>query len=198
MAKVQDKAQGEAQILRHFLNSYVQTWDALNSALCTGQTLYRSPPLEGSYVYALLSPDMGKIIYVGKGTGRRMFHHVRDVRRGHVSGLKKYKAIRDLIENGLEPVPVILMKGLSSRQALTLERLVIGLIGRVNLSNSLPGEGDRWEIAYQKVYPVYKGMGNVCAWLRSANVTPDRWSSIALAIEAVKRGYGFIQEMRHA
>lgn len=54
------------------------------------------------YVYHLIDPRDGVIFYVGKGSGRRMTAHERDVKAGRPSHNKlKDARIRDILDAGL-------------------------------------------------------------------------------------------------
>src|SRR5690348_9647048 len=56
------------------------------------------------YVYQLIDPRDGAVFYVGKGSGDRMFQHVRDAKRGRVSNEAKTRRILDILEGGVEPI----------------------------------------------------------------------------------------------
>ena len=42
----------------------------------------------GFYVYGLIDPDTKSMFYIGKGSGNRVFMHVRDAIEGDESSLK--------------------------------------------------------------------------------------------------------------
>lgn len=127
-----------------FVKAYLDCGCATEAAGRSGITFQMVCPDEGAYVYLLLCPELQSIIYVGKGRGRRMLHHVRDAKAGRISGTKKHKAIVAFIEAGLEPVAVVIASGLEDDKALELEKQVMLRIGRDRLSNTAPGQGSGW------------------------------------------------------
>jgi hypothetical protein len=58
-----------------FAREYLRGFNATAAAKRTGIAFARTPPASGSYVYLLLYPDERQIIYIGKGTRRRMLNH---------------------------------------------------------------------------------------------------------------------------
>ena len=125
-----------------FARAYVETGNASEAAEAADVFLSVIPPVDGrAYVYLLLCPDMQQVIYVGKGRGNRMRHHVRDARRGKVSGTKKHNAIVAFLERGETPVPVVFQCGLSDREAYQTEKALIAKIGHERLSNTAAGRG---------------------------------------------------------
>jgi hypothetical protein len=123
-----------------FVAEYLIDLNATQAAIRAGITLSPRPPAERFYVYFLLDAEEHKILYVGKGTQYRMFCHVRDVRSGKVSGLKKHQIIKQELALGRAPAPCVFAAGMTSEQALVLERALIRALGPENLSNSRTGE----------------------------------------------------------
>jgi hypothetical protein len=88
-----------------------------------------------AYVYALVDPRNGKIFYVGKGRGNRVFDHVRDAiakyKDDAVDKKKmsmKVRTIRQIIADGLEVKYYILKHGMANREALRVESALIDLL----------------------------------------------------------------------
>lgn len=123
-----------------FLAIYKYCEDAGKAARLAGLELKEAKRGVAAYVYYLLDPDRARVLYVGKGCGARMHHHVRDVRNGVISGTKKHVHLDQLLRAGKQPVPVIFCEGLTDNDALSLEGALIEWIGTVNLLNSNPGE----------------------------------------------------------
>lgn len=92
----------------------------------------------GFYVYLYVDPRDNKPFYVGKGTGNRAFAHLADT-----SESPKVERIRQLIEEGYEPVIELLAFGLDEQTAFKMEAAAIDLIGFDNLTNKVVGHGAR-------------------------------------------------------
>ena len=90
------------------------------------------------YVYLYIDPRDGEVFYVGKGTGNRCFHHLKDVRESD-----KAARIAEIRKAGLEPCIEVLKYGLSEQQALLVEATAIDLLEVDNLTNGVRGHGSR-------------------------------------------------------
>lgn len=89
----------------------------------------------GCYVYRLIDPRNNKTFYVGKGTGNRVFDHIKEqlkfdeskgddvVREDDVS--TKMQQIRDIHATGMEVITIIHRRGLSNEEALIVEAALI-------------------------------------------------------------------------
>ncbi len=82
----------------------------------------------GWYVYALRNPVDGRIFYVGKGRGNRVFHHAKDA-EGSVDDptlSPKLELINQIHAQGLEVDTIVLRHGLRSQElAYEVEAAVI-------------------------------------------------------------------------
>lgn len=76
------------------------------------------------YVYALVDPRDGKPFYYGKGVGQRHTRHVKNWRAGYPYNENKIKLDRigEIVSAGLEVESRILVSGLTSDEALRIER----------------------------------------------------------------------------
>lgn len=79
------------------------------------------------YVYALVDPRDGKIFYVGKGKGNRVFQHVKDA-LGKETESDKLDIIRKIIDEGKDVQYYILRHGLTESQAFEMESLMIDFL----------------------------------------------------------------------
>jgi len=80
----------------------------------------------GYYVYLYVHPKTGKVFYVGKGKGNRVFAHLKDE-----SESEKTKVIKEIRREGLEPQIEILVHGLEDKTT----SLKIGLLLRICARN---------------------------------------------------------------
>jgi hypothetical protein len=90
------------------------------------------------YVYELVDPD-GEVFYVGKGKGRRMYHHARNARAGVIDNVDKHERIVAIHERGYEVRYRIVAQGLPEKQAYELEADRIRHHGIANLTNAATG-----------------------------------------------------------
>ena len=93
----------------------------------------------GFYVYAIVDVADWNICYVGKGKGGRMHQHLRAHRAGRFETRKKHDGLNRLISGGAILSPFCIEDGLSDRDALSFERMLIRAIGHDKLLNSMYG-----------------------------------------------------------
>lgn len=104
----------------------------------------RSPALAAHYVYALLSPVDGRVFYVGKGAGSRVWQHFSEATSAKVSG--KLDEIRRLILAGYRPSDLtrILAWVDNETSAFALEALAVKFVfGLFELENIQRGHHHR-------------------------------------------------------
>ncbi len=87
-----------------------------------------------NYVYLLSDPRDGKVFYVGKGKGNRIFNHLDDY-----SSNPKSSMIKSIRNSGFEPKMEILVHGCDELTVKKVEASVIDLIGKDNLTNAVRG-----------------------------------------------------------
>jgi uncharacterized protein len=78
------------------------------------------------YVYALKDPRSSPALpfYIGKGTGSRAYDHLITP-----DATRKYKRIKDIIQDGHKPIVSILVDDLTESQALKIEAELIAAFG---------------------------------------------------------------------
>lgn len=113
----------------------------------------------GFYVYAL-TDENGRIFYIGKGVGNRVFNHVQEVQRLLDSGnfvalnenendrgdedeqLPKRHFIARMLGAGTQPGMYVIREGLTSDQALLVEAALISVLEwQDGLKNEVSGHG---------------------------------------------------------
>lgn len=86
----------------------------------------------GYYVYRLIYPRNGQTFYVGKGTGNRVFQHVKGAVEYYKDGVEisdedpnKLRIIKEIINEGLDVIHVIQRWGLTDRESRIVESALI-------------------------------------------------------------------------
>lgn len=97
------------------------------------------------YVYYLISSNDNNIFYVGKGTGNRMYKHIKIALHKYKSihaNPKLYNKINSLIKNGDKVITKIIFESYDEQECLNYEIKEIKEIGLNNLCNiTLGGNG---------------------------------------------------------
>lgn len=87
-----------------------------------------------SYVYVYIDPRNGKVFYIGRGKGNRLFTHLSEL-----SEAAKVARINKIRAGGKEPQIDVLRYGLSDSEARLVEAASIDLIGKNRLTNQMAG-----------------------------------------------------------
>ena len=80
-----------------------------------------------SYVYCLVNPSDGKVFYVGKGTGNRVFQHAIGAIEGNEE-TEKLDLIRKIKKEGKEVLHYIIRHGMDSDTAFEVEAALIDFL----------------------------------------------------------------------
>jgi hypothetical protein len=137
-------------------------------------------------VYFILDHAGSKILYVGKGKGKRMFAHVRDVRMGKISSPKKHAALATMLKAGEVPHPVVFCQPMRDGEALSLERSLIALFKVCDLLNALPGQRSSHEHGAEMCHAMLASMKSL-----------DQWCSEAPRSEAeIELYHRFVEELK--
>ncbi len=92
----------------------------------------------GYYVYTLADPTTGKVFYVGKGTGNRVFTHARAaMKRGRKD--EKLATIRRILGQGKTVKHEIIRHGMTEKEAFEVESALIDIYKLEGLLNKVGG-----------------------------------------------------------
>lgn len=89
------------------------------------------------YTYILIDPRNDHIFYVGKGKGYRCKTHTYPKRLE--KDTPKNSIIKQIIDEGMEPIIEKIGEGMTEKQAFDLEIFTVALIGKENLTNETTG-----------------------------------------------------------
>lgn len=92
----------------------------------------------GFYVYTLTDPRTGKVFYVGKGKGNRVFAHAQEA-LVDPSPADKLERIREIKASGAQVLYAIIRHGMNESEALEVESALIDFIGLSALDNVVAG-----------------------------------------------------------
>ena len=79
------------------------------------------------YVYGLIDPRSGKVFYIGKGTGNRVFEHERESLTNPNSEKLKLKTIAEIKAAGYEVEKIMIHSGLTETEAFAAEAALINM-----------------------------------------------------------------------
>jgi uncharacterized protein len=92
-----------------------------------------------NYVYQLRNPITGEVFYVGKGSGNRVFEHVRKINEINANDSPKVKLIQKIHLSGKKVIEEIIAYDLTEREALLIESSVIKSHSLDKLTNKVHG-----------------------------------------------------------
>jgi len=127
-----------------FVKEYLVDLNATQAAIRAGYELKRFGT--GYYVYLLINPFTKKIIYIGKGKGRRLLKHRAEVNRGVVNNLNKFSEIYEIEQLGNKVIEKVLVDELSESDAFALEKYLINSFkqtGITNIANGIEQTADK-------------------------------------------------------
>jgi len=138
------------------------------------------------YVYALVCPLTEKPFYIGKGKGRRMFKHQKDVNDGDFSNPYKAQHIRDLNNQGHQIKYEILFYSTSERDCYKKESDLIKTTP--GLTNIVHGNENCPDGLYKDIKEIAEKVDTSEGWISRMN--PSEWQ-----IESDKVIRSKLQEM---
>jgi hypothetical protein len=121
------------------------------------------------YVYKLEVVETGRVVYVGKGSGNRMYDHARAIRRGRPSQ-PLHKRLQKLVADGFSFRAVKVLETRTAHEALMAEDALIREYGKENLWNMYAGGGGCITQKRSSLWAVteteWSGLSNVSIALR--------------------------------
>lgn len=116
-----------------------------------------------------------------------MHHHLRDVRNGVITGAKKFIALQAMVNEGQEPVAVVYQAGLTSYNALKVERALIHRIGVDRLFNAHAGQITQIDLALAQLERARVRRKPFCRWLKEFQPLPEQFGFYAQHALDMKR-----------
>lgn len=120
-----------------FVRQYLIDLNATQAAIRAGYAFKESA--EGPHVYLLIDPRDASVFYVGKGTGRRRFHHLLEARSDRHSNSVKVARIRAIWAGGLKPRIEVFSNCRDDREAFAVERALLVRLHGTTLTNIQSG-----------------------------------------------------------
>lgn len=116
----------------------------------------------GSYVYCLIDPIENEVFYIGKGKGNRVFAHLGEAIKSPKKSDKLDK-IRQIREEGKEPIHFIIRHNLTDDEAKKLEGALIDFsrlneANNFNLTNLVRGSNSN-QNGIRKIEDIYHQYG---------------------------------------
>lgn len=150
------------------------------------------------YVYLLIEPKTDEPFYVGKGTGNRVFNHVKCALDGAEISNNKYEEIERIIAEGDEVKHLIVRHGLTEKNAFEIESALIDTFRFIPKFNSFVKGNiqggvnsiDKGLMTADEIVSLYKAetlneIGNNCAII-NINKTYKRGSGESAIYDATK------------
>ena len=124
------------QAQENFARLYVELGNAAEAKKRAGIGL--PVPTRSFYTYLLVDPRNSKIFYVGKGTGKRVFEHEKNVRNGRIDNAQKCGRIFEILSEGLAVEHIIFSTHAKESDAYAVEKEMIALL-KGEITNATSG-----------------------------------------------------------
>lgn len=131
------------------------------------------------YVYALIDPNDKKIFYVGKGSKKRVWDHIKEAQKNlanGVNGSAKSNLIQKLLASGQNPDFILLRTGLTSDEAFEVEGMLIDLLRCTSFNCN----------AFSKLLSVQNGHHNAVKGIKSVTACQTVYSNNYAASTTVR------------
>ena len=172
-------------------DEYLIDLNATQAAIRAGYSL-QNKPCNKYFVYFLIDPVSHEIFYIGKGTKKRPFDHIREAKKGTSTNPFKINKIQ-LIHKANQQVKVMYFAiNLQENKAFAVERGLIKFFGTETLTNISGGimkqtAAERARFNLNRIMPFDK-------WVLSKGTPTELeiyyyWHCIKSFEEIEKRGY---------
>jgi hypothetical protein len=120
---------------QRFVEEYLIDLNATQAAIRAGYSANDEPPKDNYYTYALICPQLNDVFYIGKGRGRRVFDHERQLKSPMKCNQDKLRRIAAIKLANMELRHLILSEHSSESESYEAESELIASIGIENLTN---------------------------------------------------------------
>lgn len=148
-----------------FCKEYMVDFNGTQAAIRAGYS--ESSDGKKYYVYFLINPETGHIFYVGKGSNKRVYRHVKEAKKGIVDNVNKYNEIMDLLDRGLKPIEYIFYYTNDENDAFKVEREIIYRFKNYGLTNISYGVSDNKELVKMKSENLLRRMIPYGLWAKN-------------------------------
>lgn len=172
-----------------FVEEYLVDLNATAAAIRAGYS-WQKLPREGFYTYFLVDPQNNEIFYVGKGTGKRVYRHERDVLNGNADNGAKCLRILEIHKAGLRILHLLFSLHDREEDAYDMERVLIEALSSYGLTNISHGIVPQEEAVAQSARYLYNRLLPYGIW--RLTLSQDKADSIARVFGSLKAAYSYI------
>lgn len=153
-----------------FCKEYLSNFNYIEAFVKSG---YKMKLLPGSkyFVYLLVDPRNEQIFYIGKGTKKRPYDHIKESYKIKTLNNFKSNRITEILNSQYDVNIIYFETELDESEAFKIERLLISTIGTKNLTN-ISG-GVRKESVKEWAKRNLKNMMPFDTWVEKRNIVSD-------------------------
>lgn len=172
-----------------FVEEYLVDLNVTAAAVRAGYS-WQELPGRGFYTYFLADPRNGEIFYVGKGVGKRVYRHERDVLNGRTDNGAKCLRILEIHKAGLRVLHLLFSLHHNEEDAYSLERILIEALSSHGLTNISHGIVPQAEAVAQSAACLYNRLLPYGIW--RLTLSQDKAESVVRVFGSLKAAYSYI------